>query len=464
MMSASCLSTIAANSAIAAFCIVNRRTQTFTRLSHQQRTIVGSYPLALASSSDDPATSSDDNNKQDWFADGREAARQLKLDLGIITGDDDDEANSEMDGDEGDIGNKFAMSDEVMESGRAAARELLRAMMEEDDANENSETGEDSPLIENDVGPLASADEIVSKPEAPNAPLAEVESPDQHFSLPSRKSHCMTICLVPPPEATKAWEQLTDVRRQCKDPGFFRWPPHSNILYPFLEPVFDEDGELSKDDQQKEFRAAVAQHLSKVAETFKPFDVILDSFGTFGGKNRGVLWAYPKSQYTNSSDGQDSNDDVEEEPLITLHRLLEEQFPACTDTRKTGAFHPHITLSHYVNNDDALAAKEKVGSSWEPVSFHVPEIYLLERRGDDGQFKIAGTIPFGAGSEVKLHDPPIAFPAMPNTEEEWVREERMAMKDRRKKGNRRRKRSRKSKDCDNSSQGSKEKSIDNSIN
>jgi len=118
----------------------------------------------------------------------------------------------------------------------------------------------------------------------------------------------------------------------------------------------------------------------------------------------------------------------------------------CNDQRKGGSFHPHMTISHYVNNDDALAAKEKVEANWKPVSFHVPEIYLLERKGDEGQFKIAATVPLGKGSEVELHDPPKPLPAMPTVEEEWVYEERMAMKERRKRGNRRRRRSGNSKE------------------
>ena len=77
---------------------------------------------------------------------------------------------------------------------------------------------------------------------------------------------------------------------------------------------------------------------------------------------------------------------------------------------------------------------------WEPISFRVPEIYLLERRGDEGQFKVAAKIKLGSNSEVELLNPPMAFPAMPEVEEQWVHDERMEMKNRRKQGNKRRRR------------------------
>ena len=48
----------------------------------------------------------------------------------------------------------------------------------------------------------------------------------------------------------------------------------------------------------------------------------------------------------------------------------------------------------------------------------------------------------GEGSEVEFHDPPMPFPSMPEVEEEWVYDERMAMKNRRKKGNKWRRRGR----------------------
>lgn len=105
----------------------------------------------------------------------------------------------------------------------------------------------------------------------------------------------------------------------------------------------------------------------------------------------------------------------------------------CKDQKKQGSFTPHMTISHYANITDALASKAEVQSNWEPVSFRVYEVYLLERKGDDGQFLVRGTIPLGPGSVVKLHDQPTPFPDMPFEEEEWVLSERLQMKDRRKK-------------------------------
>ncbi|KAK1748799.1 2'-5' RNA ligase family protein [Skeletonema marinoi] len=177
------------------------------------------------------------------------------------------------------------------------------------------------------------------------------------------------------------------------------------LLYPFLEPSFDKESDQSKEEQYSEFREQLSITLTSVATQCKPFDVEIDTFGTFGGKDRGVLWAHPKSKYS---------------------------APAADYEVKAGTFTPHMTLSHYANITDALEAKE-VESKWESTSFHVPEIYLLQRKGDEGQFKILAKIPLGLDKEdeVKMFDEPLAFPAMPLEEEEWVYNERMTMKNRR---------------------------------
>ena len=413
------------DSVLAAFIVANRR-QPLSRQSVSSAISLnlsrgGGHPVGDTALPPPPPSSSDN---KDWFTDGRESARRLKVSLGFENEFDEsgsyERAETEHGGDL-----ELELNDAVMESGRAAARELLKEIGTRNE-------GKTAP-------PPKSPDDNESQ-----------SKPGGRYNFPSRQSHCITICLVPSPSATKVWDQLTAVRRECRDPGFYRWPPHANIVYPFLEPIYDESE--SKDDQRINFRNEIAMHLSKAAMQCEPFDVTLNSFGTFGGNQRGVLWAYPMSKYTQPRD----NDD--DEPLINLHGLLEQQFPICNEQRKSGAFHPHITLSHYATNADALAAKEKIESGWEPVSFRAHEIYLLERKGDDGQFKISATISLGADSEVNFHDPPIPFPAMPAVEEEWVHDERMAMKDRRKKGGKRRRRGGRGKELDDLQNGRKEES------
>ncbi|KAL7488260.1 hypothetical protein ACHAW6_013844 [Cyclotella cf. meneghiniana] len=355
--------------------------------------------------------------EKDWFSEGREAARQLKLEFDISTGKDVIEACPES----VDLSLEKDLRRSAMESGRSFARALLDKMTADNELDVDTFNASIASSENDDTATTNSGDQ-------------DEPSKKGHFDFPSQKSHCVTICMVPPSIAKSAWSRLTSARKACRDPGFYRWPPHVNLLYPFLEPIFNIDGSLDgasvvtkKHEIRNQFMDEVTRHLSNAAKQVMPFDVSLDSFGCFGGKSRGVLWSNPKSHY--SSIGNNAKD---ADPLVHLQNMLETQFPMCNDQRKQGSFTPHMTISHYANLSDAIEAKDELQSTWEPVSFRVSELYMLQRTGDDGQFKVAATIPLGPGSIVKIHDPPMSFPDMPLVEEEWVREERMQMKDRRK--------------------------------
>ena len=241
--------------------------------------------------------------------------------------------------------------------------------------------------------------------------------------------HTMTVCMVPPAQYKSAWEAVTKARTELKDPGLFRWPPHANLLYPFLN---------IKTSDTKGIHAEKLQLLGQAVKQCEPFRVSLDSFGTFGGNSRGVLFLRPRSFEITDGDDKpeldtvDSNAIAEKEPLINLQSALYHHFPECPDQQKQGKFTPHMTVSHFPSLQEALEGKTQVESWWSPVEFDVTEIYLLKRVGDDGPFKILATLPLGSnGNNIQVHDPAVVFPDMPLEEEEWVREERMKMKARR---------------------------------
>jgi hypothetical protein len=45
------------------------------------------------------------------------------------------------------------------------------------------------------------------------------------------KVHHTTVALIPPDEA---WPPIQQLRTQLRDKGLYRWPPHMNLLYPFV--------------------------------------------------------------------------------------------------------------------------------------------------------------------------------------------------------------------------------------
>lgn len=248
------------------------------------------------------------------------------------------------------------------------------------------------------------------------AGLGVVKNNTPPSRIRNRKLSTLTICLVPPPTAQYVWELLTQARTQFKDPGLFRWPPHVNLLYPFvdMEIASDTDGLTILNDD-------IVGRLESAVQRIEPFSVTLDRFGTFGGSKHGVLWVYPSS--TNALDRS--------EPVHCLYESLIHEFPECSIS--TRGFNPHMTLSHFESLDDAEAARSEIQTWWpsEELQFPVNEIYLLQRKGDGDQFMRVLSLGLGKSSKVMVHDPHVPFPGMPSTEEEWVRSERLKLKRRR---------------------------------
>ena len=46
-------------------------------------------------------------------------------------------------------------------------------------------------------------------------------------------SHETSVALIPP---DVAWPPIQDARMLVQDKGLWRWPPHANLLYPFVAP------------------------------------------------------------------------------------------------------------------------------------------------------------------------------------------------------------------------------------
>ena len=221
--------------------------------------------------------------------------------------------------------------------------------------------------------------------------------------LSGEKVHTSTVALVPP---EVCWPPVQAVRLELRDKGLYRWPPHVNLLYPFVP--------------EEEFKAA-AQEMSATLANVKPTTVTFDALNTFGGRSRGVLYAC-------------CSNPAETAALCELQAALQSALPFCSEQQKNGVFVPHMTLSHFACRDDAEAAKSQLLESWSPITFSTGDecVHVMRRLGGSGQFERACTLRFGgcdASNEVSsrapiFFEPPLRFEEMLREEEEWMRQAR----------------------------------------
>ncbi|KAJ1624931.1 2'-5' RNA ligase superfamily-domain-containing protein [Pavlovales sp. CCMP2436] len=211
------------------------------------------------------------------------------------------------------------------------------------------------------------------------------------MAIGDRLLHTTALAIVPP-EGT-CWAPIQDARERLRDGGLFRWPPHINLVYPFIEPMYFE-----------RFAGAVAPALADCA----PFTLRLERFGVFGGRAGGVVWLDPQS--AGDVDG------VVVQPLLELHELLCNAAPEIR--RPPGRpFVPHLTLTHTDSEASARAIAEASGAEWATegryVEFEVSEILVLSRATATQPFRTAWRLPLGREGGAAPRPDPRVFESMP---------------------------------------------------
>jgi hypothetical protein len=116
-------------SALTAFCLSSRRRhQLLSTLraatSNDSTSTDSSQPI-------NPAQAPLAEDRKDWFVDGRDTARRLKIELGLMSGENTASAD---DGDDGmpSASNERSSRENAMENGRKAALEFLKSFSDDE--------------------------------------------------------------------------------------------------------------------------------------------------------------------------------------------------------------------------------------------------------------------------------------------------------------------------------------------
>jgi len=183
-----------------------------------------------------------------------------------------------------------------------------------------------------------------------------------------QKVHTTTIVIVPPHDT---WPQFQLIREQY-DKGYIRWPPHVNMIYPFVP-----------EDEFENAAALLEKNLSTVA----PFKVTMANFNYFlQGKKSSVVWSNPQA--------------APEDALHRLQSLLEKIFPHCDDLSHISkdGFHPHLSVGQFAGKIEGETKIAEFSATWKPVEFTVSEVFLLAR-SEDKPFRFVYKVPFNGPAE-----------------------------------------------------------------
>ena len=189
-----------------------------------------------------------------------------------------------------------------------------------------------------------SAERRRTPPERPERP----RRPAMALATKKVKVHTSALCWIPPIAQQEAIQAL----RAQFDRQIDRWPPHVNLLYPFV-PV-------------SEFQPA-ATLLASALATLPPFSVNMQRLRHFKHSQKSfTAWLDPEGAL---------------EQWQALQSCCMAVLPHCIDQTARGAFVPHLTVGQFTGASDVEALRARIEHSFEPLACQVGEIALISRAG-----------------------------------------------------------------------------------
>lgn len=180
------------------------------------------------------------------------------------------------------------------------------------------------------------------------APGALDVAPDVHTAL----------AILPP----ERFRPAIDALRRLHDPAFPRWPPHVNLLYPFVPPDrVDEAVEVA----------------SRALAGARTFSLSLAHFDVFEHASSATVIVRPTGD------------------LSALHAALAARFPGLAARDELV---PHLTLAKCRTRHEAVTLAATFAQDWTAPVFDVRELAVLVR-GADGPFAVHARVPLGGAFE-----------------------------------------------------------------
>jgi 2'-5' RNA ligase len=241
----------------------------------------------------------------------------------------------------------------------------------------------------------------VAKPHAPPvastliacSPTARVRSTNTNpcdsivmaRQLPAHLSHKSALALLPPASITAPIESI----RRVHDKHFQRWPPHINLLYPFLASPSEVSAQ-GEGNESPQLKDSIRTRVQQAIKSIKPFEIALsaDPPGTFShSKKSKTVWLGPSSQ-----------------SVQQLQAALQVEFTECNADPRP--FTPHLSVGQAHSDDHARELGDLIRNSitafanrseGAPVAldWYVDKVFVIERKGFHGRFEIIGSIDIG---------------------------------------------------------------------
>jgi 2'-5' RNA ligase len=198
------------------------------------------------------------------------------------------------------------------------------------------------------------------------------------LKLPAHLTYKTAIALLPSSSITSPIEAV----RSVHDKNFKRWPPHINLIYPFLVAPLE-----TSDSNTFRLSQAIQARLEKAASGIQAFQVSLDAErpGVFThSKTSKTVWLGP----------------VPDENVKRLQAALQAEFTECNSDQR--AFTPHLSLGQARTDKVVEQISKETGNgvaslnhqeaATKSLDWCIDKVYVIERKGFHGRFTVVGSV------------------------------------------------------------------------
>ncbi|CAI6336330.1 unnamed protein product [Periconia digitata] len=196
-------------------------------------------------------------------------------------------------------------------------------------------------------------------------------------------SHKSALVLLPSSAITSPIELV----RRVHDRHFRRWPPHINLIYPFLAfPSEKQETDDAQNAASPQLKQHIRQRIEKALANTSPFRTSLsaDPPGIFSHSKRSkTVWLRPAS-----------------ENFSALHAALQAEFQECDADQRP--FVPHLSIGQANSDPGAQRLSETIKAhaleftnDQPTLQWDVDQVFVIERRGFHDRFRVVGAVNIG---------------------------------------------------------------------
>ena len=202
-----------------------------------------------------------------------------------------------------------------------------------------------------------------------NKDIEFIEKLPKELSKNDMNGFKSSLCIIPP---SSIWSKIQEIRSK-HDAAYYRWQPHLNVLYPFID---------------EKYYPSQLSMIEKKLSDIQPFEIVFKRFNYFD-KGPSKKDADPSCYVFLQPSPSDAIAELQK-----VYDAMVGLYPFCAAKKYRQGFKGHLTVAQFPRSK-CIEYVKTMNAEWKPISFKCDSVCLIARIGNDNPFNIRYKIPLG---------------------------------------------------------------------